>query len=163
MNKLDLLILLPMAVGFVFGIFKGLIKEVTSFAAILLGIYGAKLLAPVVSSILVGTFHFSAVTATPLSYLILFIAIAVGLLILAKSVEKMFDSMSLGGLNKLLGGVFGALKYALVVSVLLIVVNAIDTRFSIISADTKNNSFLYKPMLKLAPTLWDESKEHYQK
>jgi membrane protein required for colicin V production len=162
MNKLDLLILLPMAVGFVFGIFKGLIKEVTSFAAILLGIYGAKLLAPVASSILVGTFHFSPVTATPLSYLILFIAIAVGLLILAKSIEKMFDSMALGGLNKFLGGLFGALKYGLIVSVLLIVINAIDTRFSFIRADTKNNSFLYQPMLKLAPTLWDESKQHYK-
>ena len=162
MNKLDLLILLPMAVGFVFGIFKGLIKEVTSFAAILLGIYGAKLLAPVASSILVDTFHFSPVTATPLSYLILFIAIAVGLLVLAKSIEKMFDSMALGGLNKFLGGLFGALKYGLIVSVLLIVINAIDTRFSFISADTKNNSLLYQPMLKLAPALWDESKQHYK-
>ena len=71
MNKLDLLILLPMAVGFVFGIFKGLIKEVTSFAAILLGIYGAKLLAPVASSILVGTFHFSPVLYSSFSFFFL--------------------------------------------------------------------------------------------
>jgi len=162
MNKLDIILLSPIAIGFVFGLFKGLIKEITSLAAIVLGIYGAKLLAPFVSGILVNSFHFSAKTALPVSYLLLFIGIAIGLLILAKSLEKIFESMSLGGLNKLFGGIFGALKYALIVSVLLIVFNAIDSRFSIVSKETKENSVVYKPLLKLAPTLWDEAKKEHQ-
>ncbi|MFT3752496.1 MAG: CvpA family protein [Paludibacter sp.] len=162
MNKLDLILLLPVALGFVFGLFKGLIKEITLLAAIVLGIYGAKLLAPFVSGWLVGSFHFSEKTAMPISYLLLFVGIAVGLLILAKSLEKVFDSMSLGGLNKLFGGVFGALKYALIVSVLLVVFDAVDSRFSIISPETKENSIAYKPLMKLAPTLWDEAKKERQ-
>jgi membrane protein required for colicin V production len=162
MNKLDMILLLPIAVGFVIGLFKGLIKEVTSLAAIFLGIYGAKLLAPMVSDLLVSVFHFSEKTALPVSYLVLFVGIAIALLMLAKSLEKLFDSMSLGGLNKLFGGIFGALKYALIVSVLLIVFNAIDSRFSIISAGTRDNSIAYKPLLKMAPTLWDEAKKDRQ-
>ncbi len=162
MNKLDIILLFPIGLGFVFGLFKGLIKEITSLAAIVLGIYGAKLLAPIVSGLLVSSFHFSEKTAMPLSYLVLFIGIAIGLLVLAKSLEKVFDSMSLGGLNKLFGGVFGALKYALIVSVLLIVFNAIDSRFSLLSTETKDNSFMYKPLLNLAPTLWDEAKKEHQ-
>ena len=162
MNKLDMILLLPIGLGFIFGLFKGLIREITSLVAIVLGIYGAKLLAPFVSGLLVSSFHFSEKTALPISYLVLFVAIAIGLLILAKSLEKLFDSMSLGGLNKFLGGIFGALKYALIVSVLLIVFNAIDSRFSIVSAETKENSFAYKPLMKLAPTLWDEAKKEQQ-
>jgi len=162
MNKLDMILLLPIGLGFVFGLFKGLIKEITSLAAIVLGIYGAKLLAPFVSGILVSLFNFSEKTAMPMSYLVLFVGIAIGLLILAKSLEKVFDSMSLGGLNKLFGGIFGALKYALIVSVLLIVFNAIDSRFSIMSSETKDNSFVYKPLLNLAPTLWDEAKKEHK-
>lgn len=157
-----MILLLPVALGFVFGLFKGLIKEITSLAAIVLGIYGAKLLAPFVFGLLVGSFHFSEKTAMPISYLLLFVGIAVGLLILAKSLEKVFDSMSLGGLNKLFGGVFGALKYALIVSVLLVVFDAVDSRFSIISSETKENSIAYKPLMKLAPTLWDEAKKEQQ-
>lgn len=162
MNKLDIFLLLPIALGFVFGLFKGLIKEITSLAAIVLGIYGAKLLAPFVSGLLISVFHFSEKMAMPMSYLVLFVGIAIALLMLSKSVEKIFDSMSLGGLNKLFGGIFGALKYALIVSVLLIVFNAIDSRFSIVSTETKENSFAYKPLLKLAPTLWNEAKKEHQ-
>jgi membrane protein required for colicin V production len=162
MNKLDMILLLPIALGFVIGFFKGLIREITSLAAIVLGIYGARLLAPMVSGLLVSVFHLSEKTALPMSYLVLFVGIAIALLLLAKSLEKIFDSMSLGGLNKLFGGVFGALKYALIVSVLLIVFNAIDSRFSIVSTENKNNSIAYKPLLKMAPTLWDEAKKERQ-
>ena len=163
MNKLDLILLVPIGIGFIFGLFKGLIKEITSLAAIVLGIYGARLLAPFISSILVSWFHFSEKIAMPMSYLVLFVGIAIVLLMVAKSLEKVFESMSLGGLNKFFGGIFGALKYALIVSVLLIVFNAIDSRFSMVSAETKANSIVYKPLLKLAPSLWNEAKKERQK
>lgn len=157
-----MILLIPIGLGFVFGLFKGLIKEITSLAAIVLGIYGAKLLAPYISDLLVGSFHFSPKTALPMSYLVLFVAIAIGLLMLAKSLEKIFDSMSLGGLNKFFGGIFGALKYALILSILLIVFNAVDSRISIISSETKAKSIVYKPLMKLAPTLWDEAKKEHK-
>lgn len=158
MNSLDLIIIIPIAAGFVFGLFKGLIKELTSLAAIFLGIYGAKFFSPWLSDVLIKSFDFSAKTARPFAYLILFIAIAIALLILAKSLDKLFDSVSLGGLNKFMGGVFGGLKYALIISILINVFDVIDSKFSIISPETKSTSFAYQPMLKLAPKLWDEAK-----
>ena len=162
MNKLDMVLLIPIALGFVFGIFKGLIKELTSLAAIVLGIYGAKIFAPSVSGMLIHSFHFSTKTALPFAYLILFIAIAIGLHLIAKMLDKLSDSMSLGGLNKFLGGLFGALKWALVISVLLNVFNALDSKFSILSIETKKNSFSYKPLIKLGPSLWDEAMKEHQ-
>jgi membrane protein required for colicin V production len=160
MNTLDLLIIIPIAAGFVFGLFKGLIKELTSIAAILLGIYGAKLLAPAVSRLLIDSFEFSAKTAKPLAYLILFVIIAIVLLIVANMIDKVFSSLSLGGLNKLLGGIFGGLKFALIVSILLNAVHALDSQFSILTPETKANSIGYEPLKKLAPTLWDETKKN---
>jgi membrane protein required for colicin V production len=157
MNTLDLIILIPIVLGFIFGLFKGLIKELASLAAIVLGIYGAKLLAPATSAFLIQKLAFSAKTALPISYLILFIAIAVILLIMAKMLDKLFDSIALGGLNKFLGGVFAALKYALVVSILLNVFDGLDSKFPILKTKTKAESIGYKPILKLAPTLWDKT------
>ena len=159
MNNLDLIIFIPIALGFVFGLFKGLVKELASLAAIFLGVYGAKVFAPAVSGFFIRTLSFSPKTALPLTYLFLFIVIAVVLLILAKMLDKMFDSIALGGLNKLLGGFFAALKYALVVSVLLNVFDALDSKFPIIKPKSKAESIGYKPVMKLAPVLWEESKK----
>ena len=163
MNKLDLFLLIPIVLGFIFGLFKGLIKELTSLAAIILGIYGAKLLAPVVSDFLILKLDFGSKTALPIAYLLVFTAIAVTLLLLANVVGKVLDSISLGGLNKLFGGIFGGLKYALIVSVLLNVFQAIDSKFSILSKETKENSIGYKPLLQLGPKLWEETKREAKK
>jgi membrane protein required for colicin V production len=159
MNKLDLFLLIPVALGFVFGLYKGFVKEITSLASIFFGIYGAKLLSPLVSNILIAKFDFSTKTAQPLAYLLIFIAILVIMLMLAKMLDKVFDSMSLGGVNKLFGGIFGALKIALIVSVLLNIFDAIDSKFSILTLATKDNSIGYKPLMKLAPKLWEETKK----
>lgn len=158
MNTLDLILLVPIVLGFVFGLFKGLIKELASLAAIVLGIYGAKMLAPAMSIFLIQHFHSSAKTALPLAYLILFASIAITLLLLAKTLDKIFDSIALSGLNKFLGGLFSALKYALIISVLLNVFDALDTKFTLIKPKTKMESIGYKPLLKFAPALWDETK-----
>ena len=102
---------------------------------------------------------FSPGTAMPLAYLFLFILIASVLLIIAKALDKFFESIALGGINKLLGGIFAAFKYALIVSVLINVFEAIDSRFPIIKTKSKSESIAYKPVSKLAPTLWNESKK----
>ena len=159
MNTLDLIIVIPIALGFVFGLFKGLVKELASLASIVLGIYGAKAFAPSLSGFLIRTFSFSPKTALPLSYLFLFILIASVLIIIARSLDKFFDSIALGSLNKLLGGIFAAFKYALIVSVLINIFEAIDSRFPIIKAKSKAESIAYKPVSKIATALWEESKK----
>ena len=159
MNTLDLTILIPIALGFIFGLFKGFIKELGSLVAIVLGIYGAKYFAPSLSNLLITKFDFSPKTSTPVAYFILFVAIAIILLFVAKAVERFFDSFSLGGINKLLGGIFSALKYALIVSVLLNIFAALDSKISLIKSKTKSESVCYKPALKLAPELWEKTKE----
>ncbi len=159
MNTLDLILLTPIALGFIFGLFKGLIKELTSLAAIVLGIYGAKLIAPIVANLFVTKFNFTSSTASPLAYLFVFIIIVITLSILANLIDKLFDSMSLGTINKFLGGLFGGLKFALIISVLLNVVDSLDNKFSLINKETKESSIVHNPILKLGPTLWKEVKE----
>ncbi len=160
MNSLDLFILLPIAAGFTFGLFKGLVKELTSLAAIVLGIYGAKFFSPWLADVLIRSFDFSTRTARPTAYFLLFIVIVIGLLFVSRVVDKVFESMSLGGLNKLFGGFFGAIKYALILSVLINVFDVADSKFSIVSPATKSASFAYKPILQLGPTLWEETKNY---
>ncbi len=159
MNTLDVLILIPLLLGFVFGLSKGFIREIISIAVIFIGIYGSKWLSPIAVSMLTGVFSVSEVVAKPLSFVVVFIAIALSLMVLAKSLDKLIENISLGGLNKLFGGLFGLLKYALVISLLINVFHILDSKISILKNETKSASILYQPMLDLAPVLWDEVKE----
>ena len=64
--------------------------------------------------------------------------------------------MSLGILNYLLGGMFGALKFALIVSVLLNVLAALDPLVSFIAKETKEHSFCYNSIIKITPYIWEK-------
>ena len=68
------------------------------------------LLSPWLADVLIKSFKFSDKIAHPLAYVLLFIAVAVVLLIIAKALDKIFDSMSLDGLNKFMGGLFGGFE-----------------------------------------------------
>ncbi len=159
MNSLDIFILIPIAIGFIFGLFKGFVKEFTSLAAIFLGIYFSKALSPWLSKILIKSWDFSAKIAQPLAYLFVFIAVVILLLMLARTLDKVFESMSLGGLNKLLGAFLGGLKYALILSVLLNVFEVIDSKFNFVEPQTKSESLVYVPLIHLGPKLWDDAKK----
>ena len=159
MNILDIFIIAPIVLGFVFGLFKGLIKELTSLAAIVLGFFGARFFEPQVSGLLLSWFDMQPGMAQAVSYLILFVAIAVLLLIVANMLDKLFSAIALGGLNKFLGGLLGALKFALIVSVLLNVLERFDGRFGFIKEETKKESLAYEGMIKFGPDLWDEAKD----
>lgn len=160
MNSVDMFIIFPILAGFVFGLFKGLIKELTSLAAIFLGIFFARLFSSHLCAVLVDAFQMTEKTSQPLAFLIIFVAIAVVLLIVARMLDKLFHSIALGGLNKLLGGVVGALKYALLVSVLINVFDSLDEKFGFISPDLKENALTYSPVMQFAPHLWEEAKDH---
>jgi len=160
MNILDLFIIIPIILGFVFGLFKGLIKELFSLAAIVLGVFGARLFEPRVSEILLSIFDMQVGVAQAVSYLILFIAIVILLLFIANMLDKLFSAIALGGLNKFLGALFGALKMALIVSVLLNVFDTLDQQYGIVKQETKNNSLTYESMLNFAPKLWNEAKKY---
>lgn len=158
MNTIDIVILIPLLLGFVFGLSKGFIREIISLAVIFIGIYGSKWLSPIASSMLTGVFSVSETVAKPLSFVVVFIAIALFMMFLARSLDKLVENISLGGLNKLLGGLFGMLKYALIISISTNVFQVLDSKINIINTETKANSILYKPMLQLAPQLWEEVK-----
>lgn len=159
MNILDIFIIAPIVLGFVFGLFKGLIKELISLAAIVLGIFGAKFFEPKVSQLLLSAFDIQPGIARAVSYLLLFIAIVVLLLIVANILDKLFSAIALGGLNKFLGGLFGALKFALIVSVFLNVFETFNSRFGFVKEETKKESLVYGSMIKFGPILWGEAKE----
>ncbi|MHB9055924.1 MAG: CvpA family protein [Paludibacteraceae bacterium] len=163
MNTFDLFILIPIALGLIFGIFKGFVKEVVSLVGIVLAWLAAEMFSNAISPFMGSFFNLSEKMAKTTSYLLIFILTILAALLLSRLTDKLLHNISLGWLNSILGGFFGALKVAIVVSVMMNAFDALDSRFNFANPEKKQASLCYYPILKLAPSLWKETKRTYDK
>ena len=123
-NWLDILILLPLVVGLVRGMMNGFISEIIAIAVVVFGVLGSRLFAADFSVWLLNQFAWAKEVCEVVAYVLLFLAIAIVLSIIAKILTKLIQAIHLGWANRLLGGVIGAAKYAIIV---LVAVFAMDT------------------------------------
>jgi membrane protein required for colicin V production len=118
-TPLDLLLLLPLAVGTVKGYRRGLVLEAVSLLAFVLGVVGGLMLlsaaVPVVRSYLGELFGLLPLV----SFLLVLVGIMWGVHLLGGLVKTAVHLTPLGVLDHLLGGAAGALKWLLGLSLLL--------------------------------------------
>lgn len=158
MSWLDILILLPLLIGLIRGLMKGLIVEVTSIVAIVLGFAGAKLWSAIFASWLMQQFEWSETACIVVAYALLFAGIALGLNILGRLLSKLFQKIQLGWINRLCGGVFGAAKWAIVIVALVLCVHNLDKQFQFITPELKEQSIIYHSITPYAEQAWEEIK-----
>ncbi len=156
MNSLDIYIGIPIIIGLVIGFSKGLIKEIIGLVILIGGIWLAKIFDSSLAIWLVTKMDVNEKTAKVLAFLGIFVLVAVVLSVLGKIIEKVFETIALGGLNKLIGGLFGGIKYALIVSLLLNGILFFEIFGSLINKEDKEGSLFYNPVIQLAPAIWNK-------
>jgi membrane protein required for colicin V production len=67
---------------------------------------------------------------------------------------KLADFAALGIINKILGGVFGAIKIGLILSVVFIFFGKMNDTIPFVKKETLDESILYAPVRKIAPTIF---------
>lgn len=158
MSWLDILILLPLLIGLERGLMKGLIVEVSSIVAILLGFFGAKYWSAAFASWLMQQFDWSETVCIVVAYALLFAGIALGLNIVARLLSKLFQKIQLGWLNRLLGGIFGTAKWGIVIVALVLCVHNLDKQFQFIQPELREKSVVYTTITPYAEQAWEEIK-----
>jgi len=153
MNTLDILILIPLIWGLYKGFSKGLIIELASIVALILGIWGATTFSDKTANYLKGTFDMQPAHLSLLAFTLTFIIIIILIMLFAKILTGLVDIVALGIVNKILGALFGAFRYALLISILLFILAAADKHASVISLKAKQNSVLYTPVSAIATKL----------
>jgi membrane protein required for colicin V production len=154
MNTFDIIIAALLLFGFIRGLFKGLFVEVASLVALIAGVYGAIHFSYFVGNLLVEHVQWDEKYITIVSFAITFAIIVLVIALVGKLLTKVADFASLGILNKLLGGVFGALKIGLILSIVLIVFTKLNNTIPFVSEEQKEASILYEPVKNLGPTLF---------
>lgn len=154
MNWLDIILICLAAIGFVKGLFDGVIKQVVSLIALVAGIYFCAEAADWVRGYILQTGWFPPEGVTILSYVLGFLLI-VGLLMLAGSiVDRLVGVTPLGVLNHIAGGFFGLFVTTLFASLLLNVLEATDRGSVLIPRETKIESRLYYSVKEILPTIF---------
>ena len=156
MNTFDIIIAVILLFGFVRGIMKGLFVEVASLVSLIAGVYGAIHFSSFVGDFLSEKVNWDEKYITLAAFAITFIVIVFAIALLGKLFTKIADFASLGILNKLLGGVFGALKLGLILSIVLIVFNKLNDTVPFVDEETKEESILYEPVKNLAPMIFPD-------
>ena len=153
MTTIDYILLAPIAFGFCYGLYRGLFKEIVSVVCVIVGIYAARYFGTVVAEILSNIFPVPLHTAKSISCFIIFLGAVIGLNILAKIMTKLFSATGLGWLNRLAGGVFGGVKFLLIVSILLNLITLFYDKIPVNQENELAKSKFYEPIEKVVPTI----------
>ena len=129
MNWLDVLLFLPLLVGLIRGLIRGLVSEVIAIAVVILGVLGARMCGPWLSAQLLKAFEWPQGACDAVAYVVIFLAIAVVLAIVARLLTKFMRAIHLGWANRLLGGIFGILKYGIVVVFVVFAMDKLNESF----------------------------------
>ncbi|WP_339659343.1 CvpA family protein [uncultured Polaribacter sp.] len=165
MNIFDIIIGALLIYAFVRGIMKGFFVEVASLVAIIIGVfiaihYGHHLEFYLVNS---KSISWSDETNRIVAFSVTFLIVIVLVIFTGKMLTKFADFASLGLLNKLLGGIFGALKIALILSVIFTFFGGINKTIPFVKQETLDASILYNPVKKVStalfPSIIKEGKE----
>ena len=92
-----------------------------------------------------------------MSFILLFIITAVCFTIAGKSLTKLIKFISLGTINRLLGGLFSSLKFIIVIVSISMVINYLSEllMIEIIPLDQTNNSKVYPVLIDIGNLILD--------
>ena len=120
MNPFDVFIIIVLGYSIVRGLFRGLVKEVSSIFGVLGGFYAAYSYYPAVAKI------FAGLVINPsylniLSFLVIFCSVLIIISILGVVIKYLLNVAFLGWIDRICGVCFGLIKGVLIVTVLFII------------------------------------------
>ncbi len=154
MNYIDILLIILLAIAAINGLVKGFVEELAGLAGLILGIWAALHFSGMVADFLTSQFNWTFRHLSVVAFFITFVLVVILVEIVGSAVNKLVKAVHLGFVNRLAGLVFGVVKGALILSVLLVVFNKIDKDVHILSATTKAESKLYEPVKNFAPGIF---------
>jgi len=155
MNLIDIVLGIILLLAFYGGYKKGLFVTLASLIGIVAGVFGAIYFSGFAAGYISKSFDWNEQTVNMVAFAVTFLAIIFLVSLAGKFLTKIADFAMLGIFNKLLGGVFNALKYAFIISVIFMFVG-VSEKYSIMSEEDRRESVLYGPVASLGPSILPE-------
>ena len=154
MNWLDITLLGLAGIGFVKGLFDGVIKQVVSLIALLVGIFFCTKAALWLRGYILALGWFPEQGVTVLSYVAGFLLIVGVILLAGEILTRVVGATPLSVLNHLAGGVLGLCFMMAFISLLLNSMEMIDKGSVLIPRGAKVESRFYNSVKEIIPTIY---------
>lgn len=154
MNKIDIILLIILGFGLVRGFMRGLIIEMASLLAIVVGIYGAIHFSFFTASLLDKILPAEKQTLEVVAFGITLIVLVLGVMLLAKILTKMIKAAELSFLNRLGGALFGLLKSIVIVGSIFVFLERTFQTDKWLSTSALSDSLLYNPVKSVSQVVY---------
>lgn len=154
MSFIDFFFLVVMTGFILLGVWKGFFREVLGLLGVLLGIFMAIIGFGPISKMLHQLIpDVPAAVWIVISFLAIFIGVYLASCLLALVLGKLSSLIMLGWLNRLLGGVIGAVKGAFLISLILLVLGFFPFQGSL--KNVRKHSIFYEPFQRIIPLVYN--------
>ncbi len=162
MIYIDLIVIVVILYAFIKGFSNGLVNELASFLGLLIGAIISYSFSDDLSEIINSyikkdspLYVISPKLWNILSFIILFITTSLLFTFAGKSLTKLIKYISLGTINRLLGGIFSSLKFIIIIVSISMVINYFSELLliEIIPLDQTNNSKVYPILTSIGELL----------
>jgi len=154
-NVLDIIVLILLAYGLISGLIKGIVIEVAGLIALILGLFGAFKFSHLLGDLLGNNVDWSPKTIQTVCFILLFLMIIYAVSLLAKLITKTLKLIALGFLNRIAGGLFGLLKWGVILSALILVIEEVNTIVTLFPKSTLNASKSYPILSEFGSFLFE--------
>lgn len=159
MNIIDIILLCFFVLAIVQGLRKGFITQAISIVALILGTWMSFKFSSALVQWIGQWIHASETVLKITAFVIIFLLVIFGLFAIGKILEASIKIIMLGWLNKLLGVLFALLKYALIIGLLIILFNTINSSMHLVSEEYLAKSAVYTHVKTFAYSVFPYLKE----
>lgn len=154
MPILDIILLLCFVPAIVGGLTKGFVRQAAGLVAVLLAAWAAFHFTPALSAWLGRHITLEPNVLNVLSFVLLIIAASLLLDLAAAAVANAFKLLSLGFFNRILGLVFAVLRTALILGLLILLVETLNTTLHLLQPASTQNAVVYHALKDFAEQLF---------
>ena len=158
MNILDAIILIALIPAIIQGIRKGFISQAISIISIVVGIWASARFASIVTAWVSQYITASEQVLKIVAFALILVFVFLVLGLLGKLLESVLKLVMLGWVNRLLGVVFSLMKAFLIIGLVIIAFNSLNSSFGIVNPEVISDSVLYGPLKNLADAVFPDIK-----
>lgn len=150
MNFVDIIIIVPIIYAAWAGFRKGLIIEIFTLLALLVGIYAGIHFSDWTADLIAEKIDIDVNYLPVVAFTVTFLAVGAMVYFAGKVIERILKIVQLSPINRILGLLFGVIKMVYVLSIIIILMETYDERGNFIPDSVKEESSLYDPVKTIA-------------
>ena len=155
MNLIDVIILIIFVPFVVRGIKLGFVVQAAAVVALVAGCWLAFHFAGLVSGWIAPVISGASPKALhTVAFVIILILAILTLHVIGKALQKVVQLALLGWLDRLLGGIFAAIKVILILGIFILLFSDLNHNYGWVDNNTLDGSLFYKPLKDLAYTIF---------